>query len=156
MSFDKPTVKSQVVDGREFFVPDIADWPYFLAGGQFQGKSVYSEGLADLLAQHAELARRHEELFLSFRAFTAESEHFTVCMLLRTARGLQPVHIECLECEECGWSGNTANPMVADLYIGFADPFAAMRSAEAYPVLSCPKCGSKLPRHPIWIEPLSQ
>ena len=75
-------------------------------------------------------------------------------LLLKTDSSLQRVHIEHLLCEVCAWYGATANPMLVDLYAGVQNVWEVMRNAERYAVLPCPKCGSKLPRHPIWTEPL--
>ena len=64
-------------------------------------------------------------------------------------------HLETLTCNFCNWKGNTINPLVIDPYIGDGinqDCSTLMKLAEKFPILSCPNCGAKLPRHPIWVE----
>ena len=154
MNIDEQKVRLEIVHGLAHFVPDFEHWPYFVADGKFQGKSVYSAGIIELINQHIDLATKYRELIFGFRSLSANAEYYTVGMLLKTAFGLQPVHIERLSCESCGWEGLTGNPMVSDLYLGMSDRWTAMRNAERHPVLPCPRCAAPLPRHPIWIEPL--
>ena len=121
--------------------------------GGFRGKPAFLESLKDLTEYHVNLADRYPEFVCSLVDRKVFHDYLYI-MLLKTPYGLQRVHIEHLACDFCHWYGATANPMIPDLYFGVADKWEVMRRAERHPVLPCPRCGSKLPRHPIWTEPL--
>lgn len=145
----------RVANGGEIYVPDLAMWEDLFRAGTFRGRKLFAPDMRNLIRMHLDLARSYPELSLAFQALPKHQEFWLVCMLLDTHAGLQRVHIERLTCAVCGWFGPTANPMVPDLYYGIADRSEVMRTVEIHPVLPCPQCRSKLPRHPIWVQPLS-
>ena len=155
MSQDEVNVRTQVVDGQEMYVPDLSTWELLLRTGTYQGRRLFAPDMRDSIRIHLDLSNLYSEFRLAFNMFSALKDSWIVCMLLETPLGLQRVHIEYLTCPICGWYGPTANPMVRDLYIGTSDRWGTIRKAERHPVLPCPKCNSKLPRNPIWVEPIA-
>lgn len=156
MSTDEICLPVQIIDGQEVYVPDVQAWETLFQSRVFQGRTVFSEDMRDLVRIHLDLSRRYPAFALAFRTLPALKESWLICMLFQTPSGPQRVHIEHLKCNVCGWYGPTANPMVSDLYIGVLDSWAVMRAAERHPVVPCPRCGTKLPRPAIWAEPLEE
>jgi hypothetical protein len=155
VSLDEIKISTQVVNGQEMYVPDAATWEILFHTGSFQGRALFAPDMRDLIRSHLDLAHRYPEFSLAFSGVSALKHFWIVCMLLKTPFGAQRVHIEYLTCPVCNWYGPTANPMVPDLYLGTTDRWGAMKNAERHPVLPCPKCNSKLPRHPVWVQPLA-
>ena len=153
MSTDEICLPVQIIDGQEVYIPDDKAWETLFQTRVFQGRTIFSEDMRDLVRIHLDLSHRYPVFALAFHALPALRESWLILMLLQTPSGSQRVHIEHLKCDVCGWYGPTANPMVSDLYIGVPDSLNVMRSAERHLLLPCPKCASKLPRHPIWTEP---
>lgn len=153
MSTDEINLPVQIINGEEMYVPDLQDWETLFPTRVYQGRRLFAEDLSALVKLHLDLSRRYPAFALAFRASSPLKKSWLICMLLQTTSGPQRVHIEHLKCDVCAWYGPTANPMLPDLYIGIPDKWDLIRAAERHPVRPCPKCGSKLPRHPIWTEP---
>lgn len=149
-------VKTERVDGQAVYVPDAGSWESLLRRRECAGSSFAVEGLEHWWRWTLDFVRRHREFAIALYRAGLPAFKLSPLVLLRTRTGWQRVHIEHLQCEVCDWCGATANPTIPDLYVGTPDRWGALKEAERHPVLPCPKCGSKLPRHPIWTEPLTQ
>jgi hypothetical protein len=147
-------IRSEIVDGETMYIPDEKGWTYILQDMVFAEIPVLSTNMRDRLKSRLEFVQRYPEFEMGLFDPKAFKPFWFECVLLKTECGWQRVHIESLLCEVCGWYGATANPMIPDLYMGTSDKWAAMDAADKHKVLPCPKCGSKLPRHSIWVEPL--
>lgn len=53
----------------------------------------------------------------------------------------------------CGWNGYTANPTLADLYLGVPDRQHVLERAFQIPTKPCPNCKKSLPRRLIGVKP---
>lgn len=155
MNTNDPHIKSEIVDGETMYIPDEKGWANILQDMVFAGTPVFLSDMRDWLKPHIEFVQHYPELEMALYDPKAFKPFWFTCVLLKTEYGWQRVHIEHLLCEVCGWYGATANPMIPDLYDGTSDRWAAMDDADKHKVLPCPKCGNKLPRHPIWVEPIS-
>ena len=82
-----------------------------------------------------------------------DGRYFLPQVLLQPAAYTQRVFLETLQCLVCEWSGWTANPLVRDNYLGLPLDLQnqLLQRALTLPLLPCPVCGAKLPRHPIWV-----
>ena len=156
MSLDDTHIKIETLADEQLYIPDREGWRHLLQGESYAGKTAFPENIRQAVEYYLELTDKYHLFILSFHDIAVFSKYHSVCMLLRTDTGLQRVHIEHLKCDVCGCYGATANPMILDLYFGVADKWEVMRRAERHPVLPCPRCKSKLPRHPIWTEPLQR
>ena len=153
MCISEPVIPVMIVDGQPVYVPGYETWTELSQTRWFQGKRIFGEDYADLVAEHLSLVRRYPEFSLGFRELPAFGNDWVILMLLKTHAGPQRVAIEWVTCEVCGWYGVIANPMSWDVYVGAADIPAGLERASKLPVVTCPKCKSDLPRHAVWAEP---
>ena len=59
MSTDEIRPAVQIIDGQEIYVPDLQAWDTLFATGVFQGRTVFSEDMKDLVRFHLDLASRY-------------------------------------------------------------------------------------------------
>lgn len=69
MRSGEPVLTIHRIGNQDFFIRDIDDWSYILAGGKVKGRAFHVEGLTEWFSLHVDLARRYEELLFSFRTF---------------------------------------------------------------------------------------
>lgn len=55
-------------------------------------------------------------------------------------------------CPRCDWKGEVLNPTYPPLYDYLENKWDLVEEAEKLPQLPCPKCGSRLERHPVWLK----
>lgn len=149
------TNKTELIDGEILHILDKETWEVVIQDMVFEGIPVLSLNLRDWVKYRLDFVQHNKEFELALYDPKIFKSAWWVCVLLKTEFGLQRVHIEHLQCEICEWYGATANPMDSDLYYGTSDKWAALKAAEIHKVVPCPKCGNKLPRHPIWVEPIA-
>lgn len=150
---DDPHLTPKVIDEQLVLIPNEQGWEILKVDPFIDGIELLSEGTRYLLWKDIEFAQKYSEFTV---ALFKPSEIFNKWMplvLLHTQLGYQRVHLERLMCNECGWQGQTANPLISDLYLGVPNSWKALKETEKYPLLPCPRCKSKLPRYPIWVEP---
>ncbi len=153
MSIQRNQLRKQVVDGQELLFPSHEQLEQIVKDGTLDGKPWRSAFLNEI--KHVKpCVLKYPEL--SIATGTAGIWDDIIYTLVQIGEGIQRVHLERLTCEVCGWQGMTANPQIIDVYFGVPkeiDTFELMRYArKQYPVIPCPTCQSKLPRHPIWVE----
>jgi hypothetical protein len=155
MKLSDSRIQKEIVNDQTVYIPTEEGWAELLQEPVLEGVEAWSFYVEDMLKYQLDLTRKHSGVLrLCFYIPNTKQElrGWLFCLLLRVFDGWQRVHMERLTCENCGWFGLTANPLVSDLYFGVLDSVASLRQTYKYPVLPCPQCESKLPRYPIWIE----
>ena len=138
------------VDGQNLVVPMDLAWRELVFNPTIDGKPL---AVPKLVFEAVEFARTESDFQVALIPPGSVRKSWLFCLLERGADGWQRVHIEILECTQCGWRGVSANPFVTDLYIGVTDKDAALRKASSRERKRCPNCGSALPRDSIWTGP---
>lgn len=149
MRSDDPRFGSKIVNGQLLIVPDENGWKQLQLTPMIDG---YPIAVLTLLWKDYVLVQPYSELAIGLIPPFRYSKVWLPCILLRTERRWQRVHLERLTCESCMWQGYTANPMDPDLYLDVPDWHSALKRALKHPTVPCPCCKSTLPRHPIWTE----
>jgi hypothetical protein len=149
-----PHISSEIVDGQTVLIPTAEGWRRLQEQQDIEGLNLGSPDTVQWIWGRLEFVQQYPEFTLSLYRPGPGVQAWLGLVLLETETGWQRVHIERLTCVVCGWAGKTANPLLNDLYVGVPDKSAALEAANRHPVLPCPRCKSKLPRHPIWVEPL--
>jgi hypothetical protein len=152
MKLNDQHMKVQLVNGQEMVIPDSVGWNKLRHQPEVDAVPL---GVQDILWPLLKLVDQYSELTLALYRPGEYAKQLIPCALLLTPTGWQRVHIERLTCSVCGWDGKTANPTIPDLYAGAPNEREAFESAWRMPTAPCPRCGSKLPRHPIWVEPFA-
>lgn len=153
MNTNKTEPHINIVNNGIVYLPTQEEWQEIFTKNEFFDKKVRSRtGLDKWIEYRLELSKKYPELQLGLFQYGLEKFGLSPIVILKIDNDLQRVHIEELTCEYCDWHGETANPMLSDLY-KIGTWLVETRKAERFPVLPCPKCNNKLPRHPIWIEP---
>ncbi|MEH2048815.1 hypothetical protein [Nostoc sp.] len=152
MNSNQPSIKHTCIDGQEILFPSPEDWETLRLNPLIDEMPL---AVLDLLWSGLEFTQKYPELHLGFGKLSMREKKWMPYIFVEIEADFQRVHLETLTCNSCNWGGNTANPMLIDPYCGDGinqDHFTLMRTAERYPVLPCPSCGNRLPRHPIWLE----
>lgn len=137
-------------NGQQLLSPSAIEWVQLLRSGELNGRQLSptflwsAQRLLPVVANYAEL---------SLTILDLDHRHFLPRLFLQLAERKQRVFLEILQCLECEWSGWTAEPLVADNYVGL--PLALqnqlLQQALTLPLIPCPSCGAKLPRHAVWV-----
>jgi hypothetical protein len=154
MNSNKPSIKHTYIDGQQILFPSQMDWETLKLNPIIDDRPL---AILDSVWSALEFAHKHLEIQLGLGKISIGNKWMPY-IFLDIESNFQRVHLETLTCSFCNWRGKTANPMVIDPYFGDGinqDHFTLMRDAERYPVLPCPSCGNRLPRHPIWVEPVN-
>ena len=151
MSIDNIQPNIKIVNGGEMLIFSIRDWERLLEDEVFQDKLIVPKSLKNNFERFVEFIKKYKEFDLGVYLV---GQTALPSLVLKISNSFQRVHIERITCEKCGWSGETANPMVADLYFGIPNKLEELKNVEKIPLQPCPRCGSELPRHPIWVEPI--
>ncbi|MBD2731175.1 hypothetical protein H6G96_33880 [Nostoc sp. FACHB-892] len=154
MNSKKPSIKHTCIDGQEILFPSQMDWETLKLNPIIDDRPL---AILDSIWSALEFAQKYPEIHLGLGKISS-GKKWMPYIFLDIESNFQRVHLETLTCSFCNWRGKTANPMVIDPYFGDGinqDHFTLMRAAERYPVLPCPSCGNRLPRHPIWVEPVN-
>ncbi|WP_414573234.1 hypothetical protein [Nostoc sp. CCY 9925] len=149
---NKPSIKHTFIDGQEILFPSKLDWEILQLNPLIDDMPL---AILDLLWAALEFTQKYSEIYLGLGKISMKEKKWMPYIFLEIESNFQRVHLETLSCSFCSWRGKTANPMVIDPYFGDGinqDHFTLMEAAERYPVLPCPSCGHRLPRHPIWVE----
>lgn len=141
------------VDGQTVVIPTALGWARLQAEPALDGLPLGSPDIMRSVKSLLNFVRRYPEFTLALYRPGPGIKAWLPLVLLRAAGAWQRVFVERLTCPACGWTGQTANPLVHELYSGVPDVNAALQATRKYAVLPCPRCGGKLPRHPIWVEP---
>lgn len=152
MHTDDPRFRHNMVNGGSLLIPDAEGWKQLRIDPSINDFPLPTQ---TWIWQKYAFVQRYPELSLGFIEPTYPSP-WSPCVILNTEVGLQRVHLERLTCTVCGWSGVTANPTDSTLYLFVAETDRALQEAFTHPIVPCPRCGSRLPRHPIWTEPLPE
>ena len=149
----KESAEEIFVDGQKFHVPSVALWADLMHAGTYQERLIYYPLTKRLVDQDLQFAINHPTEFkLGLCLDGPLARAWTAMLLFRTEQGWQRVHIERLTCSNCGRVCTTANPEVPSLYIGTPEKWAALTRASHHQQISCPICGTELPRFAIWAE----
>lgn len=155
MCIDDSQIRKEVVNEQTLLIPTSEGWKRLHEHPEIEGLGLGSSDTARWLWGRLEFTQQYPEFSLSLYRPGPGIEAWLGLVLLWINGGWQRVHIERLTCERCAWTGKTANPLLNDLYVGVPNKDRALEVAHEHPVLPCPICQSKLPRHPIWVEPTS-
>lgn len=147
-----PHLKSELVDEQLVLIPDEQGWEILRKNPQIGNIEIAGNNVINLLWEQIDFVKRHPQFTIGLYKPSEVYEKWFPLVLLSTDRGWQRVYLEILTCNMCGWEGQTANPLVAELYFGVKRKWEILKETEKYPILSCPKCKNKLPRYPIWVE----
>jgi hypothetical protein len=142
-----------LVDGQELIIPDEAGWTQLRHKPDVSGIKL---GVQEMLWRLREFVQQYPEFTLAlYDPGVKNRKSFLPIVLLRMKEDKwQRVQIERLTCPVCRWKGETANPTIIDLYFGAQNEDLILKKSFSLPRVSCPRCGSRLPNHPIWTEPL--
>src|SRR4028118_1359208 len=144
-----------IVNNGIVYLPSQEEWREIVEKRKFFDKKIrFGDDSNKWVEYRLELSRKYPELQLGLFQYGLEKFGLLPIVILKIDDDLQRVHIERLTCENCGWRGETANPMLSDLY-KIGTWVEETRKAERFPISPCPKCGNRLPRSPIWTEPLT-
>jgi hypothetical protein len=147
----KPVMREISLDNQLFLAPTQVEWAALLADGQLRGKP-----LSSTFIRTAELcltvAATHSEL--SVLILILDNRFLFPKVFLEINTYQQRIFLERLTCAVCGWSGMAGEPLVQDNYVGLSNDAyqTLLKIALQFPILPCPVCSTKLPRHPIWLE----
>ncbi|NJN12709.1 MAG: hypothetical protein HC815_34060 [Richelia sp. RM1_1_1] len=153
MNSNDKRFKHTNVDGQMILFPNEEAWKILQSEPVIDGITLR---VLYLLWSILEFVQQYHELHLGLGHSSQKCKDWRPYVFLEIDSNLQRVHLERLQCSYCGWKGMTAYPLDVDIYLGDGvteKTFDLLRNAEKYPVLPCPKCGERLPRHPIWLEP---
>lgn len=154
MSIDNLELRSEIVNTGVVYFPMTNEWQEIFAKHEFFGKKIGGlPNLEELYRYMLKFSEKYPEIRIGLYRPGLESFGLSPIAILKIGNESQKVSLRQLTCETCGWMGDTADPMIPDLYFGTPNKFDEMRRVEKFPVLPCPKCNSKLPLHPIWTEP---
>ena len=141
----------QLLDnGQQLLYPSDAEWTDLLGSGVLLGRRLSPTFLRS--AQHLlPVVAQYPELSLTI--LDLDGRYFFAKAFLQVAAYKQRVFLETLQCVVCKWSGWTAEPLVSDNYFGLSLDLQnqLLQQALTLPLLPCPVCRAKLPRHPIWV-----
>ncbi|MEH2058165.1 MAG: hypothetical protein V7K97_18785 [Nostoc sp.] len=154
MNSNKPSIKHTYIDGQQILFPSQMDWESLQLNPLIDDSPL---AILDSIWSALEFAQKYPEIHLGLGKISS-GKKWMPYIFLDIESNFQRVHLETLTCSFCNWRGKTANPMIIGLYFGDGinqDDFTLMKAAERYPVLPCPSCGNRLPRHPIWVEPVN-
>jgi len=141
----------QVLDnGQQLFSPSTAEWAELLCSRVLRGRQLSPTFLRSV-QQILPVVAQYTELSLTI--LDLDGRYFFPKVFLQVSAYKQRVFLETLQCLVCEWSGLTAEPLVSDNYIGLSINLQNQlrQHALTLPLLPCPVCGAKLPRHPIWV-----
>lgn len=141
-----------VVDGQQLFFPTIDQILEIQKSSEIDGKNL-TQGFLTTIERVLPYIIKYSELEFAI-GNSGHWQHFPY-IILKIQHNQQRVFMEELTCIKCNWHGMTCNPNEIDNYLGVPkniSPYQLMRYANRYPILPCPVCSSKLPRHPIWVE----
>jgi predicted RNA-binding Zn-ribbon protein involved in translation (DUF1610 family) len=153
MNSNKSSIKHICIDGQEILFFDADDWEDLKLNPVLDNMPI---AIQDSVWSSLKIVQQYPELHLGLSQISIWKKWMPY-VFLEIDSGFQRGHLETLTCDNCGWRGYTVNPMVIDPYIGDGinqDYITLMRLAEIHSVLPCPNCGTRLPRHPIWVEPI--
>lgn len=144
----------ELVNGQLVLIPDQLGWKNLKESPEIDGIEILSRKTINILWEQLEFASCYPEFTVGLFKPSEVLNKWLPLLLLKTTGGWQRVHLEKLTCNKCGWEGQTANPLLADLYIGVLNKWDVLKATEKFPALPCPRCKSILPRYPIWVEPI--
>ncbi|MEH2218451.1 MAG: hypothetical protein V7K72_15295 [Nostoc sp.] len=151
MNSNKPSIKQIYIDGQKILFPSQEKWETLRFNPFIDDMPL---AVLDLLWPALELTQKYPEIHLGLGKIS-NFKRWMPYIFLEIESNFQRVQLETLSCGFCNWRRKTANPMDTGLYCGDGinqDRFTLMKAAERYPILPCPCCGDRLPRHPIWVE----
>lgn len=149
----------ELVHGQRlyFCTPDVLAHAVHL--GEFGGAPI-PEAYLRVLNPQISLMRRYPELRIGMYLvdFPSGGARLMPYALVELGEA-SPQRVEVLHtrCESCDWRGYRGSPLVSDIYFGIGegyDKWELMRTADQYPEVGCPRCGSALPQRPVWVGEL--
>jgi len=147
------TDTTHIVNDGVVFIPAPTEWAAILENRVYLDRKTPSGDFFEEWVKHQlSLSAKYPEIQVGLYQHGLEKFGLFPIVILKIDGELQRVHLERLNCESCDWSGYTANPMLSELY-DYASWLAQARRSEKFTIRSCPRCNSRLPRHPIWVEP---
>lgn len=141
----------QVLDnGQQLLHPSAAEWADLLRNGVLRGRQLSPTFLRSA-QQILPVVVQYNELELTI--LDLDGRYFFPQVLLCLTAYKQRVFLERLQCQVCEWAGLTAEPLGMDNYLGLPLDLQNQLRQQALtlPLLPCPICGAKLPRHPVWV-----
>lgn len=151
MSLNSSSFEYKNINGQKVLFPSQSEWMTLKISPLIDNIPI---GVQDSVWSALEVVDKYLELYLGLAQISVFNSWMPY-IFVKIDSYFQRGHLETLTCNLCNWKGNTINPMVIDPYLGDGinqDHFTLMKLAEKFPILSCPNCGAKLPRHPIWVE----
>ncbi len=151
MTLNSSSFEYKNINGQKLLFPNQSEWIILKKNPFIDNIPI---AVQDSMWSALEVVNQYPELFLGLACISV-FKSWIPYVFIKINSYFQRGHIETLTCNVCSWRGKTINPMVIDPYLGNEINqyhFTLMKLAEKFPILPCPNCDSKLPRHPIWIE----
>lgn len=142
------------VDGQPIVVPSDGDWSVVVEGGLWEGVPAFYPRTKPIVVEMLRFVRAHPGVFsLGLYKHGSHAKTWTAITLFASSEGWRRVHVERVRCGECGAAHATANPTVADLFLGV--DLKDRKTMLSFEKERCARCGNSLPRPAIWSELLS-
>lgn len=139
---------------QRFIIIDKEKWKCLKERGEYEGVKFEHKSLLDSITKMVEFAEENIGFCCAITKSmigTMKSFWFPV-LFYESDIGWIRVRIELIECLNCRWKGNVANPSLPDLYDTVENKFEEMKVVQQLNFLKCPECNSKLKRDAIWLK----
>ncbi|MFW6051110.1 MAG: hypothetical protein ACODAU_08045 [Myxococcota bacterium] len=143
-----PRIARAVVDGQELLFPSEEGWGEIARLGALEGRPI---GAGRLLEQYRAVALATPGLRVALGEPPGQDKPWWIYHVVEVRGTLRRVRLERQTCHGCGWAGRTGNPLDYAIYIGTADPLAALRAHWHDERRPCPGCGAALKHPAVWI-----
>jgi uncharacterized protein (DUF2225 family) len=144
-------MKEVIKDGYPLLLLSDQEWIDVFASKTLEGKA-----LSAFFLKKAELdysvSSKYEEINLYIAKIL--DKFFVTRPLLLIDNYEQRVFLETITCGTCLWTGMAAEPLSIENYVEISKEIKKLLldKAMSFRVIPCPVCGTKLPRHCIWVE----
>lgn len=148
MNLDNEFISEHSVNGQTVYTLNTQAFEFLIKEPVIEGQAISAK---DVIYDMMNFIRQHGSFYLAFYTLGIKGK-WNFCLLFEMNSKLQRVQIESVKCKECNWEGIIANPTIPELYYGCPDRWGALDEAYQIPIVHCPQCDSKLPRHAIWVS----
>jgi rubredoxin len=157
MKVEDLTLSTELVNGELVYIVDPTKFNNLMNEPFVNGISLGNENLIKILFGMMEFVQQFSNFSLalySFKIGNSTKIRWMFVVLYKLETRWQRVHIHNKKCDNCGWTGATADPAEPSLYDTIPNRFEELDKAWKIPAVLCPKCNMKLQDHPIWVESL--